>query len=174
VISSDGKEAAMPLSPELRAEIDTNDVAFAALEPGLLIAHTGHYALMRHGQLVGIFDGIDAALESAEAFADELFTLPKIGRKRAMRITLAPDRLDIPAPLPGTITLTTDGTAMLMRAAMLRAIATGEVTVDDVRQLVRDIDEVAAAAALLDARPLALGMPTAAGKDINLPEIPRL
>ena len=72
----------MPKNKELQAiqaEVDKNFVAFKTLLPELSKEHSGKYALMRHEDIVQIFDSPgDAAIFAEEKYHDELYSIQQI------------------------------------------------------------------------------------------------
>ena len=68
---------------ELAAEVDRNYDFFQRHIMQYLPRELGRYALLRHGKVIGFFDGADAAEEKGEQFTDELYSI----------------QLDDPAPL---------------------------------------------------------------------------
>ena len=64
---------------ELEDEIDRNLEAFKAQLPALLEHHKGRYALMRHQEIVGVYDTIrDAQLTGRKFYEDGLFSIQKV------------------------------------------------------------------------------------------------
>jgi hypothetical protein len=62
-----------------RAEISANFAAFQAALPRLLPTHAGRYAVLRHTELLEIFDSYAAALAyCGETFSDRLFSIQEI------------------------------------------------------------------------------------------------
>jgi hypothetical protein len=69
------------LPPELDVEMDANLAAFRELEPRLLQENTGKHAVMRHGEVIKIFDRVGEAVKyGINTFPDRLFSVHKIGR----------------------------------------------------------------------------------------------
>ena len=61
------------------AEIDSNLVFFQEKLPELLAAHRGKYALLRHREIVGIYDtALDAQVTGQKFYADGLFSVQQI------------------------------------------------------------------------------------------------
>lgn len=64
---------------ELEDEIDRNLEAFKAQLPALLEQHKGRYALLRHQEIVGVYDTIrDAQLTGRTFYEDGLFSIQKV------------------------------------------------------------------------------------------------
>ncbi|MBI2431790.1 MAG: hypothetical protein HYV26_02845 [Candidatus Hydrogenedentes bacterium] len=69
----------MEHTDELDAEIRTNYEAFQELLPGLMASGRGKYCLMRHGEVLDIFDTAgDAYLAGKRLFEDRLFSIQEI------------------------------------------------------------------------------------------------
>jgi hypothetical protein len=75
-----GKNEEGRLAAEGRqSEADKNFEAFKAILPGLLEAHGGKYAVLRHGELVQVFDTArDAMLFGSAEFDDGMFSVQEI------------------------------------------------------------------------------------------------
>ena len=69
------------LTPELDAEMNVNLAAFRELEPRLAQERAGKYVVMRHGDVIKIFDKVNEAVKfGIGGFPDRLFSVHKIGR----------------------------------------------------------------------------------------------
>jgi hypothetical protein len=63
----------------LQQEIDGNLQAFRQQLPKLMGAHRDKYALLRHGEVVGIYDtALDAQTAGRKIYRDELFSIQKV------------------------------------------------------------------------------------------------
>ena len=70
-------------SNDIQAEVDNNYVAFKKLLPDLIGAHARKFALMRHGELVNVFDSAnDAVVFAVEKYDDDLFSVQEITTKK--------------------------------------------------------------------------------------------
>lgn len=70
-------------SNDIQAEVDSNYVAFKKLLPDLIGAYNGKFALMRHGDLVNVFDSAnDAVLFAVEKYDDDLFSVQEITTRK--------------------------------------------------------------------------------------------
>lgn len=59
----------------LTAEIDRNYDYFQRHMGDYLPRERGRYALLRHGKVIGFYDGADAAEEKGEEFEDGLYSI---------------------------------------------------------------------------------------------------
>jgi len=70
--------------PEKLAELRSNYAAFRELLPVLLAAHRGEYALLRHGDVIGFYDTLRAALVAGrDAYADDLYSVQEVTDRKA-------------------------------------------------------------------------------------------
>ena len=64
---------------EIQAEVDQNFEAFKAKLPELAATHGGKFALLRHREVIQIFDTAGDAAKFAEAqFDDDLYSIQQI------------------------------------------------------------------------------------------------
>ncbi|HEY4114700.1 MAG TPA: hypothetical protein VGM17_11640 [Rhizomicrobium sp.] len=64
---------------ELQKEIDGNLEAFQGHLGNLLDMHRGKYALLRHREVVGLYDtASDAQTAGRQLYGDELFSIQKV------------------------------------------------------------------------------------------------
>ncbi len=69
----------MVKNKDIQAEVDKNFAAFKTLLPELLKEHSGKYALMRHEEVVQIFDSPgDAAIFAKTEYPDGLYSIQQI------------------------------------------------------------------------------------------------
>ena len=62
-----------------QTEIDSNLVFFQEKLPELLAAHPGKYALIRHREIVGIYDtAVDAQITGQKFYTDGLFSVQQV------------------------------------------------------------------------------------------------
>jgi hypothetical protein len=62
-----------------QSEIDSNLVFFQEKLPELLASHAGKYVLLRHREIVGIYDtALDAQVTGQKFYADGLFSVQRI------------------------------------------------------------------------------------------------
>lgn len=62
-----------------RDEIDRNFVAFRSAVATLMDDHEGHYALMRHGQVIHVYEKlVDAVTAGHGSFSDGIFSIQEV------------------------------------------------------------------------------------------------
>ncbi len=68
-----------PARKRKQEEIDENLKFFRDRLPSLIVDHSGKYALIRHREIMGIYDTVvDAQLSGAKFYDDGIFSVQKI------------------------------------------------------------------------------------------------